>query len=839
MSDPRPAQRLVAKRYRLESVLGRGGMGVVWRATDELIGRTVAVKEIRAPVGPPGEERRLFGERALREARTAGLINHPAVVAVYDLVPATADDEAAYLVTELVDAPTLADLLDRDGALPPDRVTTIAVRVLDALKAAHSVGVVHRDVKPGNIMVLPGDEVKLLDFGIARAAGDARLTRHGMMGSTGYLAPELLHGSDPTPASDLWSVGVTLAQAVTGELPFEGVSTAATLHAVLYDDLPVIRCGAPLATVIAGLLTRDVAQRLTVEQARGLLDVPVGAAVTGRRDSPAAAAPERPAPADNDPEPEGESWERQATTVQPSGPPPPRQRPAAAHPSASSTIGFVVAVPGRIRRINVPARLVLLGGVLWVTLLVVSVVSILGLPGWTVFPSVLLPPVVGVWMLWSIVDPPHGKLSVGSRSVRFDGGRGSPAEVLWKNVAGIAVWPGADRSTPHSRIGVELTAGVPVTTVDAWRNAGVLHEEDGRSPVWVVADVVGVSPTQLVDKLRATAPGQVRIADRSRAAPGWSPRALRPLGSRRPWAVLSVVVVAGLIASGHLYLHQRLAALVALRDDPVSAVAFSPDGATLASANTETFGITLWDVADRRAAAVMPGHANRINVMAFSPDGKTFASGGMDGVIKLWNVANLQNTSTLTVGHAVTSLLFTPQGTSLAALGQGDVKVWPLLSPDSRIDLVTRQTDVTTIRFSQDGQVLMTLDQRGALRAWQTANGQDAPRIDGPVTPWADVSADGDVLIRATGSNRILATLVSGEGTFSATAFGPDDLFVTAQRDEIGVWRTTTGRTAHLYRTGPFSGPDLDFDAVALSAAGAAALGGDEGLWLWTYGSDR
>ncbi|MEV7988245.1 serine/threonine-protein kinase [Micromonospora sp. NPDC085948] len=839
MSDPRPAQRLVAKRYRLESVLGRGGMGVVWRATDELIGRTVAVKEIRAPVGLPGEDRRLFGERALREARTAGLINHPAVVAVYDLVPATADDEAAYIVTELVDAPTLADLLDREGALPPDRVRAVAVRVLDALKAAHAVGVVHRDVKPGNIMVLAGDQVKLLDFGIARAAGDARLTRHGMMGSTGYLAPELFHGSDPTPASDLWSAGVTLAQAVTGELPFEGVSTAATLHAVLYDDLPVIRCGEPLSTVIAGLLTRDVAQRLTVEQARGLLDVPVSASVTGGRDSPAAQEPERPDPADSDPEPEGESWERQATTVQPAGPPPPRQRPAAAHPPAPSATGFVVAVPRRIRRINVAARLALLGGVLWVTFLAVNVVSSLGLPGWTVFPAVLLPPVLGVWLLSSIVDPPHGTMSVGSRSVRFSAGGGPPQEVLWRNILGIMVWPGADVSTRRSRIGLELTDGVPVSTSDPWRITGVLHEEDGRSPVWIIADVVGVSPAQMVDKLRVAAPGHVRIADRSREVPGWSPRALRPLGSRRPWAVLCVVVVAGLIVSGHLFLHRRQAALVALRDEPVSAVAFSPDGATLASAHTGTFGITLWDVADRRATAVIPGHANTINVMAFSPDGKTLASGGEDGVVKLWDVASLRNTTTLTVGHGVSSVLFTPQGTSLAALGHGDVKVWPLLSPDSRIDLVTQQTDVTTIRFSQDGQVLMTLDQRGALRAWQTASGQDAPRIDGPVTPWADLTPDGEVLIRATGSNTILATVVSEAGTPSATAFGPDDLFVTARRDEIRVWHTTTGRTAHVYRPGPFTGPDLASDVVALSAAGAAVLGGDEGLQLWTYGSDR
>jgi serine/threonine protein kinase len=151
-------------------------------------------------------------------------------------------------------------------------VLTLGVRILDALDAAHRIGVVHRDVKPGNIMILPDDQVKLIDFGIAHAMDETRLTRDGIMGSTGYLAPELFHGQDPTPASDLWAVGATLCHAIIGHGPFDRDSTAATLHAILYDELPPLPCQPPLSTVITGLLTRDTDARMTSRQARDLLE---------------------------------------------------------------------------------------------------------------------------------------------------------------------------------------------------------------------------------------------------------------------------------------------------------------------------------------------------------------------------------------------------------------------------------------------------------------------------------------------------------------------------------------------------------------------------------------
>jgi tRNA A-37 threonylcarbamoyl transferase component Bud32 len=296
-----PPQRMVGGRYRLTGVSGRGAAGVVWHGTDELIGRPVAVKELRAPAGMNAEDRAVLTQRALREARTAGRVDHPGVIAVHDVVPATTDDDAIYIVMELVEAPSLADLLQRDEVLPEATVATMGWQLLDALAAAHELGVVHRDVKPANIMVLPDDQVKLVDFGIAHATEDTRLTREGVMGSTGYLAPELFHGEDPTPASDLWSLGATLFHAVAGTGPFEHASTAATLHAVLYDDLPAPPCGPPLATVVTGLLTRDPGQRMTASQAAALLR-PAAGPVPPDGGSVAAAIP---------------AWEVDPTTAQP------------------------------------------------------------------------------------------------------------------------------------------------------------------------------------------------------------------------------------------------------------------------------------------------------------------------------------------------------------------------------------------------------------------------------------------------------------------------------------------------------------------------------------------
>ncbi|ANZ37764.1 hypothetical protein BBK82_18565 [Lentzea guizhouensis] len=262
-------QRLVANRYALLAELGRGAMGVVWRAQDQLLGRAVALKELHPPQGIAAEEFAVLEERMLREARTAGRLNHPAVVTVYDIVR---ENGHTYLAMELVDALDLATVVKQHGPRDSVWMAGVALQVLGALETAHSAGVVHRDVKPSNIMVRPDGAVKLTDFGIAQAVDDPRLTHNGgIVGSPAYMSPDRLSGWEASPASDLWALGVTMAHAVEGISPFERTSTASTLHAIM-NEPPVLRLASPaLADVIRGLLTVDPSRRLTAGQARQML----------------------------------------------------------------------------------------------------------------------------------------------------------------------------------------------------------------------------------------------------------------------------------------------------------------------------------------------------------------------------------------------------------------------------------------------------------------------------------------------------------------------------------------------------------------------------------------
>ncbi len=261
--------RVIAGRYALVAELGRGGMGIVWRAQDRHIGRFVAVKELHLPDGIALEERRVLEERALREARTAGKLNDPAVVTVFDAIN---ENGTTYIIMELVEAATLSTLISAHGPMPQNQVVSIALQSLSALEAAHQAGIVHRDVKPGNLMVRPDGKVKLTDFGIAQAVDDPRLTTSGsLIGSPAYMAPERIHGHEAGPASDLWALGATLCYAVEGWSPFERSSTASTLHAIMSETPRLTRATGVLSAVITGLLIADPNARLNGPQARAML----------------------------------------------------------------------------------------------------------------------------------------------------------------------------------------------------------------------------------------------------------------------------------------------------------------------------------------------------------------------------------------------------------------------------------------------------------------------------------------------------------------------------------------------------------------------------------------
>ncbi|MFC8949153.1 serine/threonine-protein kinase [Streptomyces rochei] len=257
MSEEPGSERVIAGRYRLLSPLGEGGMGTVWRARDEVLRREVAVKEVRAPAGLPEADVRRMYARLEREAWAAARVAHRNVVTVYDVAT---DDGRPWIVMELVRGLSLADVLDAEGPLEPRRAALIGAEVLAALRAAHAAGVLHRDVKPANVLLSDDGRVVLTDFGIARVEGSSALTMTGeVIGSPEFLAPERALGRTPGPESDLWSLGVLLYTAVEGASPFRQDTPLSTLRAVVDEELPPPHRAGALAPVVEGLLRKDPA----------------------------------------------------------------------------------------------------------------------------------------------------------------------------------------------------------------------------------------------------------------------------------------------------------------------------------------------------------------------------------------------------------------------------------------------------------------------------------------------------------------------------------------------------------------------------------------------------
>ncbi|MFE6847114.1 protein kinase [Streptomyces sp. NPDC057686] len=301
--------KLLGGRYRVTSVIGRGGMGVVARAVDELLAREVAVKVLRAYTDASESELLHLRTRMEREAQAAARIRHSGVVTVHDV---TQERGLPVIVMELVDGPSLDDVVAQRGALDPYEAAAIGAQLMDALDAAHRAGVLHRDVKPGNVLLERGGRVVLTDFGIATMdASDeeaaAKLTRSGqLVGSLDYLPPERAQGREPGPASDIWSLGMTLYAAVEGVSPFRRTSVWSTLAAIVAEPLPEPRRAGPLAPVLMALMAKEPANRPTADQARAMLErvAASGSGAQPAQPGPAAGAqPVQPVPAAGMPTP--------------------------------------------------------------------------------------------------------------------------------------------------------------------------------------------------------------------------------------------------------------------------------------------------------------------------------------------------------------------------------------------------------------------------------------------------------------------------------------------------------------------------------------------------------
>jgi eukaryotic-like serine/threonine-protein kinase len=261
--------RVVAGRYRLGAVIGRGGMGVVWQARDELLSRDVAVKEMIWPPSLTDQERQAVCRRATREAQVAARLSHRNVVRVFDIVE---EDGCPWIVMELLPYRSLQDVIEDEGPLAPAEAAEAGLQILAALRAAHALGIVHRDVKPANILIGPGNRVVLTDFGIAWAADSSAATTAGVvLGSPSYIAPERARGGHSGAPGDLWGLGASLYTAVEGHPPFERANALASITAVITDELAPATHAGPLWPVLSGLLRKDPDSRLGAAETERLL----------------------------------------------------------------------------------------------------------------------------------------------------------------------------------------------------------------------------------------------------------------------------------------------------------------------------------------------------------------------------------------------------------------------------------------------------------------------------------------------------------------------------------------------------------------------------------------
>lgn len=329
------AERLLAGRYELGERLGRGGMGTVWRAWDRMLDREVAVKELTVN-HLPEEDLQILHTRMKREASAAARIKHPGVITVHDVLE---QDGRPWIVMELVDGRSLADVISQDGTLQPRAAAEVGSQVLAALHRGHQLGVLHRDVKPANVLLERGTgRVVLLDFGIAKYEGSTELTRPGdLVGSPDYLAPERAQGERPGPASDLWGLGATLYAAVEGQSPFRRDSPISTLAAVVDEPLPESRRAGPLGPVLAALMAKDPAERPTADEAAKMLAEVQAGHTMGLKSVAAVRTPTRSVPVvDRSDGPVPEAEPPRAPRSRPSRRPPHPPRPSS--PSRPSSL---------------------------------------------------------------------------------------------------------------------------------------------------------------------------------------------------------------------------------------------------------------------------------------------------------------------------------------------------------------------------------------------------------------------------------------------------------------------------------------------------------------------
>jgi len=823
--------QVVADRYRLVRELGRGGIGTVWLAEDQQTGRQVAVKELRPPADLTPADRRASSRRALREARNALRLRHPNAVTLRDVQPADAGDDAVYLIMDLLDGPTLAQIIGSRGPLPAPTVAAYGLHLLSVLEAAHAQGIVHSDIKPVNI-IIAGGQARLTDFGV----GDARLTRGGVIGTQAYRAPELFESAPINPAVDLWSLGACLFFAAEGYGPFEHDDVKATVRAIRVDKLPVPSCQGPLATAISSLLQRDPARRATSGRARAYLLQAVQPATPAAL-SPASAPPWQNAQLAPQPQPQPKPVPKRHAKPAPQpraflAPQPHAE--AALQPDSRSTPG-----PGP----NIPAG--------WEQAYAALSPKALARPKTSRQP----PPQQAPPQQAPPQQAPRHQAAAQSAAPRPAPPRPAPPQQAPPQLAPprLAPLPAAP-SPPGQSQRVRARPMQPSPPSQPQLTAGTLapgpgHRLRRRLPplppaatkvaaAILVAAVVSVPLLVLTGQHQASdsrgqhqtsPPGSSRVPLASAAHPVFAATLPNPGSDNRPHGLAfspdgTLLAASSDTGDSTQLWHVATHSIAATLTDPgggkntVYSVAFSPDGKMLAVGDTDD-STYLWDVASGHIVATLtdPGGGNAaVEAVAFSPNGQTLAVGDFDGSTYLWNVASGQLAATLTDPHgsgSVDSVAFAPNGQTLAAGDSfGTTYLWNA-STDRLASTLTGPGDsspVDSVAFSPGGQTLAAGYDQGSTDLFDVATAQVAATMTIPGSP-----------------------------VVNAVAFSMDGTLLAVGSDRTYLWDTTSRRIVATLAD-PVTGssvPGNNVGAVAFSPDGSMVAAGDTGgTYLWNIG---